>query len=46
MPSMNFAAGSRGRRLRRILGFETILCLNLMKMITPEKTIPHKLASP
>jgi hypothetical protein len=45
MPTMNFAAVSRGRRLRRILGFETIFCLNPMKMITPEKIIPCKLAS-
>lgn len=42
---MSFAADSRGRRLRCILDFETILCLILIKMITSERTIPRKLAS-
>ena len=45
MSTVSFAAGSRGRRLRCILDFETILCLILIKMITPERTIPRKLAS-
>ena len=45
MQTVNYAADWRRRRLRCILVFKTFLCLILMKMITPEKTIPRKLAS-
>ena len=45
MQTVNYAADWRRRRLRCILDFKTFLCLILMKMITPEKTIPRKLAS-
>jgi hypothetical protein len=45
MQTVNYAGGCRGRRLRRILDFKPYLCLTLMKMITPERTIPNKLAS-
>ena len=45
MQTVNYAGGCRGRRLRCILDFETILCLIIMKMITPEGTIPRKLVS-
>ena len=45
MQIVNYVGGYRRRRLRCILDFETILCLILMKIITPERTIPRKLAS-
>ena len=45
MQTLNYAGGCRGRRLRCILDFKTFLCLIIMKMITPERTIPRKLAS-
>ena len=45
MQTVNYARDCRGRRLRCILDFKTFLCLILMKMISPEKTIPRKLAS-
>jgi hypothetical protein len=43
--TVNYAGGCRGRRLRCILDFETFFFLILMKMITPERTIPRKLTS-
>ena len=45
MQTVNYVGGCRGRRLRCILDFKTFLCLIIMKMITPERTIPRKLAS-
>jgi len=45
MQTVNYVGGCRWRGLRCILDFKTFLCLILMKMITPEKTIPRKLAS-
>ena len=45
MQTVNYARDCRGRRLRCILDFETFLCLILIKMITPERTITRKLSS-
>ena len=45
MQTVNYAGGSRGRRLRCILVFKTFLCLILITMISLEMNIPHKLIS-
>ena len=45
MQTVSYVGSWRGRRLRCILDFKTFLCLILMKMITPERTISRKLAS-